>query len=124
MISYPHLGRLEVEQAEGVTVARLSVNLAWDEEGARALGAELSRLAGRPGCRRLAVDLGRVEFLPSLLLGQLVALHKTARAAGCRLVLCALSAHAALVLERTRLHRVFTICRDEEEARRAARDAG
>jgi anti-anti-sigma factor len=123
MMTYPPLGRLDVAQAGDATVARLSVDRSWTQEAVGALGAELARLAGPPGCR-LVLDLSRVEFFPSLLLGQLVALHRKVRSGGGVLVLSGLSPQVALVLERTRLERIFTICRDEEEALRALRDAG
>jgi anti-anti-sigma factor len=113
MITHPSRDLLEVRQAGGVTVARLAGGDTWDNELTAFLAARLDALTGRAG---LVVDLSRVTFLDSTLVGLLVGLHKRARQAGGRLALCGLGPHAREVLDRTRLDRVLHVYPGEAEA--------
>jgi anti-anti-sigma factor len=113
MVTYPRERLLDVRQAGGVTLARLAAGDAWDNEVTRVLAERLDGLAGRQG---LVVDLGRVIFLDSTLVGLLVGLHKRARHAGRRLALCGLGAQARAVLDRTRLDRILHVYPSEAEA--------
>jgi anti-anti-sigma factor len=68
---------LEVKALGDVTVAKVTARWLGEAE-ADALGEELSEL----GQGELQLDLGDVEYLSSMGLGTLVALHKRLRAAG------------------------------------------
>ena len=113
MVTHPRQGLLEVRQAGGVTVARLAAGETWDSEVTKVLADRLDSLAGRQG---LFVDLGRVAFLDSSLVGLLVGLHKRTRHAGGRLALCGLGPQAQAVLDRTRLDRLLHVYPGEAEA--------
>ena len=113
MITHPRQGLFDVRQAGGVTVARLAAAETWDGEGMKVLAARLDSLAGRPG---LVLDLGRVAFLDSSLVGLLVGLHKRTRHAGGRLALCGLGRQPQAVLDRTRLDRVLHVYPTEADA--------
>ena len=113
MITHPRKGLLDVRQAGGVAVARLAADESWDNEVTKFLADQLDSLAGRQG---LVVDLGRVVFLDSSLVGLLVGLHKRARQAGGRLALCGLGPQARDVLDRTRLDRLLHVYPGEAEA--------
>ena len=113
MIAHPRQHLLDVRQTGDVTVASLTPGATRDEEDMRALAAELEDLARRPG---LVLDLGRVPFLDSCLVGLLVGLHKRACHAGGRLALCGLGPQARIVLDRTRLDRFLHLYPAEADA--------
>jgi anti-anti-sigma factor len=105
---------LHARQDGGVTlVTVLATHLS--EAHAEALGAELSRLAGAASPPRLRLDLARVRFLTSTMLGQLVALHKRVRAAGGELTLVNVAGVVYEVFEVTRLNQVLDVRRPGPE---------
>ncbi len=85
------------------------------EDHAEALGEELSRLLGGAAHPRLKLDLARVRFLTSTVLGQLVGLHKRVRAAGGDLVLLNVSGEVYQLFEVTRLHQFLPVRRPGPE---------
>ena len=75
------------------------------------------------GNRHLVVDLGQVEFVDSSGLGALISALKVLRAVDGDLKLANLTEQVRLVLEITRLHRVFDAYSTAEEAARSFEDA-
>jgi anti-anti-sigma factor len=73
------------------------------------IAIELFRMASRLGRRTLSVDLGKVDFLTGMALGQLIRLHKKVLVEGGRLMLCNLSPPVYEVFEIARLHEVMDI---------------
>jgi anti-sigma B factor antagonist len=57
----------------------------------------------------IIVDLSRVEFVDSTALGALVAAYKRMAPAGRELVLCGVQPSVRIIVELTRLHRVFSV---------------
>jgi anti-anti-sigma factor len=112
----PRHCRLDVGQAGGVTVVRMTGDESHDDEGLMALRARLCDLLGRPGLTGLVLDLARVAFLDSSLVGTLVQLHKRAEASGCGLALCGLGLQARRVLGLTKLDRVLHAYDTEPQA--------
>jgi anti-sigma B factor antagonist len=81
------------------------------EANADDLGEELFRLVEGVARPRLRLDLGRVHFLTSTMLGKLVGLHKRVRAAGGELVLLNVTGYVYEVFELTRLHEFLDVRR-------------
>jgi anti-anti-sigma factor len=77
----------------------------------RLLGHELFRLVEGVARPRLRLDLARVRFLTSTVLGKLIALHKRVRSAGGELVLLNVAACVYEVFEVTRLHQFLEVRR-------------
>jgi anti-anti-sigma factor len=105
---------LHVRQAGDLTLATvLTPDLS--EANAEALGEELSRLLEGAARPRLRLDLARVRFLTSTVLGQLVGLHKRVRAAGGELVLLNVAGVVYRVFEVTRLDQLLDVRRPGPE---------
>jgi anti-sigma B factor antagonist len=101
---------LHAHKAGDVTLATV---LAEDlcEVNAQAVGQALDRLVEGVARPRLRLDLGRVHYLTSTALGNLVVLHKRVREAGGELALLNVTDPVYEVFEVTRLHRVLDVRR-------------
>jgi anti-sigma B factor antagonist len=105
---------LHARQDGGLTLATvLATHLS--EANAEELSEELSRLLGGAARPRLRLDLARVRFLTSTVLGKLVALHKRVRAAGGELVLLNVAGVVYEVFEVTRLDQLLDVRRPGPE---------
>jgi anti-anti-sigma factor len=105
---------LHARQDAGVTLATvLATHLT--EANAEGLGEELSRLAEGASPPRLRLDLARVRFLTSTVLGKLVGLHRRVRAAGGEFVLLNVAGVVYEVFEATRLNQVLDVRRPGPE---------
>jgi anti-anti-sigma factor len=80
-----------------------------DPAAAATLAEELSELARTPTPRQLLLDLSGVEYLPTSVLGGLVALHKQLRQVGGELVVCNADGTAYEVLKLARLAEVLAV---------------
>ena len=105
---------LHARQDGGLTLATvLATHLS--EADAEGLGQELSRLAEGVARPRLWLDLARVRFLTSTVLGQLVGLHRRVRAAGGELTLLNVTGDVYEVFEITRLDQLLAVRRPGPE---------
>ncbi len=95
-------GRMDIEGAEEVN---LSLNVATSEDGAL-----------------LIVDLSEVDFMSSIGIGVLVRVANAARRRGGNLVLLSPQPVVRLVLVKTHIHEVITICDMLDEAMSAVRE--
>jgi anti-anti-sigma factor len=82
-----------------------------DTATTQAVFDRLDRLAG---CRRLRLDLGRVEYLTAAALGRLAALAGRVRVAGGELVVCNARGEVRRVLDMTRLSGLLGIPQEVE----------
>ena len=108
--------RLDVVQVGDVTVVRVLDRKLLHEANINEVGRELSRLVESDGAERLLLDFGRVDFLSSAALGQLIVLDKKLKTRGGRLRLCGIRPEIREVFLLTRLDRVFDIHEDESSA--------
>jgi anti-anti-sigma factor len=105
---------LQVRQAGHLTLAVVLTD-DLSEANAEALGEELSRLLEGAARPRLRLDLARVRFLTSTVLGKLVGLHRRVRAAGGELTLLNVTGVVYEVFEATRLHQLLDVRRSWPE---------
>src|SRR5207249_3696292 len=110
---------LHVDAVSGVTVIRLAED-ALREANVGQTGKRLFRLADDLGPRGLQLDLAAVQFLTSIGLGLLVALHKRVAAAGGRLTLTGVCPLVFEVIEVTRLTQLLDVRRGGAEDAEAA----
>ena len=106
---------LDAHKAGDVTLVTVLTH-DLSEANAEDLGEELFRLAEGVARPRLRLDLARVRFLGSTVLGKLVALHKRVRAAGGELVLLNVTGDVYEVFELTRLHQFLDVRRPPRAA--------
>jgi anti-sigma B factor antagonist len=97
------IGRMDIEGNDEVN---LKLNVATAEDGVL-----------------LIVDLGEVDFMSSIGIGTLVRVANAARRRGGNLVLLDPQPVVRLVLEKTRINEVITICVTLDEAMTAVREA-
>ena len=103
---------MDMEKRDGVSVITLSGKL--NTEAAQAMKQELyDYCASKPG--DVLVDMSRVGFVSSYLIGILVACHKLLKESGHRLHLAGLDSHLRTVLEVSGLTDVFPHHETEEE---------
>lgn len=80
------------------------------------IGDELYRLVDGRACRRLILDLSKVQMLSSSALGVLIHLKKKSDAIKGKVVLCGVRKEPMKVFQITHLNKVFDIKANEEEA--------
>jgi anti-sigma B factor antagonist len=101
--------RIELSEANGVTVIRLLDHKVLDAGNIQELGDELFGLVEQEGVKSLLMDFGRVEFLSSAALNKLIMLDKKVRQHGGQLKLCNLRPEIEEVFVITRLNLLFEI---------------
>jgi stage II sporulation protein AA (anti-sigma F factor antagonist) len=107
---------LDICQQGAVTVVRLLCPNLTCEIDVSAVGKRLLRVVEELGGRRIVLNLIEVERMDSLMIGKIIALYKTARAAGGRVVLCALNPLLAEALEALHINRLLAVYATEQEA--------
>jgi anti-sigma B factor antagonist len=75
------------------------------------------------GCRKLVIDLGRVQFVDSRGCGVILSCLKHVSAAGGDLKLCQVAPSVRMVFELIRMHRICEIVNTREEAVHAFRSS-
>ncbi|MEY3457616.1 MAG: hypothetical protein RL215_773 [Planctomycetota bacterium] len=108
--------RIDIEDINGVTVARLLEKKILDEANIEALGQELFALVDKDGRKKVILDFTHVEYLSSAALGKLITMHKKMATAKGKLVLCCIQKEILEVFRITQLNKVLTLCGDLDEA--------
>jgi anti-anti-sigma factor len=116
MTLYRHV---EVSDAHGVTIVRLLDKEIRGEAASNDLEPELRQLVAPGRGTKLLLDLGRVEFVTSSAIVQLIMLNGELSAAGGRLILCSLQPAVYDAFSMMKLDTLFQI----EENQTAAIDA-
>jgi anti-anti-sigma factor len=99
----PRRRRLDVEEFGDVTAVNFTDNKILDRQSVEAIGEEILSLVDELGRKKIVLDLAKVEYLSSGILGKFIALNKRLRAAGGRLALCNINPQIYEVFEVTRL---------------------
>ena len=105
---------LDVHEARGVTVLALQGRITMDE-GDIALREAVSDLL-ETGTRNIIIDLGKITFIDSFGIGQLIGCYVTVTDQGGLLKLCDLSSRMSSILQITKLNTVFEVYSSEAEA--------
>ena len=112
----PRRRRLEVETIGDVTVVNFVDKKILDEQNIQHIGEQLFGLVEQDGLSRLLLNFGNVEYLSSAALGKLITLNKKLQAVGGRLILCNIDPQIHEVFEITKLNKLFTIHKGEQDA--------
>lgn len=108
--------RVDIEDIDGVTVARLLEKKILDEANIDALGQELFALVDKDGRTQIILDFSLVEYLSSAALGKLITMHKKVSTAGGKVVLCNIQKDILDVFKITKLDKVLTLCAKLDDA--------
>jgi anti-sigma B factor antagonist len=107
---------LEVERIGEVFVVKFTPQRILDEDLIQAIGRQLFGLMEKVDRPQLVLNFSPVSQLSGALLAKLVRACQRAKAAGGRLVLCAIDPELYEVFRITRLDKIVSIYRDEVEA--------
>ena len=105
--------RIDIEDINGVTVARLLEKKILDEANIEALGQELFALVDKDGRRKVILDFTHVEYLSS---AALITMHKKMMTAKGKLVLCSIRKEIHEVFRITQIDRILTLCGTLDDA--------
>ncbi len=108
--------RIDIEEINGVTVARLLEKKILDEANIEALGQEMFALVDKDGRKKIILDFTHVEYLSSAALGKLITMHKRTTTVKGKLVLCSIQKDILDVFKITQLNKVLTLCTDLDDA--------
>jgi anti-sigma B factor antagonist len=107
LVMYPIRDALVVVFSEPMVLDALQV---------QEIGDELYKLVDGRACRKLILDLSKVQMLSSAALGVLINLKKKSDAIKGKVVLCGVRKEPMKVFQITHLNKVFDMKANEEEA--------
>ncbi len=108
--------RLDIEEVNGVTVARFTDKKILDESNIQIIGNQLFNLVDEDHRQKIVLDFTNVEYLSSAALGKLITMDKKVKAAGGKLRLCSIRSDIKEVFKITRLDKLFQIMDDRDKA--------
>jgi len=108
--------RLDIEEINGVTIARFIDKKILDESNIQIIGNQLFGLIDTDGRKKIVLDFGNVEYLSSAALGKLITMEKKVKAAKGSMRLCNIRPDIYEVFVITRLNKLFDIRETQEQA--------
>lgn len=103
--------RLEIQDIQGVTVARWDDQPHWPEDG-----NQLLKLAEDSGPHKILVNFANVDSLQSMVIAKLLSLQKKLQMRGGSLTLCHVSPRVREVFDITRVSELLQFHPTEQEA--------
>ena len=111
-----HPAYLSLETRDDVIVAAFTVAHLDDDENIEQLGHEIFSLVDEVGCRKLVLDLSRVDRMASIVVGKTITLHRKLHRREGMLVLCGLSDTITRILATSGLLDYFNVADNVEAA--------
>ena len=111
--------RLEVEDIGDVTVVNFVDRKILDEQNIQKIGEDLFSLVDQYGRKKILLNFSKVEYLSSAALGKFISLNKKVATAGGKLVMCNINDDIYEVFEITKLNKLFTIHKGEQDGLQA-----
>lgn len=108
--------RLDIEEVNGVTIARFTDKKILDESNIQIIGNQLFSLVDEDHRQKIVLDFTNVEYLSSAALGKLITMDKKVKAAGGKLRLCSIRSDIKEVFKITRLDKLFQIMDNRDKA--------
>ena len=112
----PGTRRIEVEEVNGVTVAKFTDKKILDEGNIQLIGNQLFSLVDEDRRQKIVLDFSNVEYLSSAALGKLITMDKKVKSITGKLRLCNIRSDILEVFKITRLDKLFTIKENQEKA--------
>ena len=108
--------RIDIQQADGVTVARFKDRRLLDEATIDLVGNELYAIVDEMGCEQVILDFAEVEYMSSSALGKLIKFHKKVLSVDGSLRLCNLKPELQKIFKVLALHKVFKIDKNRDKS--------
>jgi anti-sigma B factor antagonist len=108
--------RLDIEEVNGVTIARFTDKKILDESNIQVIGNQLFSLVDEDHRQKIVLDFTNVEYLSSAALGKLITMDKKVKGGGGKLRLCSIRSDILEVFKITRLDKLFTIKENRDKA--------
>jgi anti-sigma B factor antagonist len=108
--------RLDIEDVNGVTIARFTDKKILDESNIQIIGNQLFNLVDEDHREKIILDFTNVEYLSSAALGKLITMDKKVKASGGKLRLCSIRSDIKEVFKITRLDKLFQILDNRDKA--------
>lgn len=99
---------LHIQETDRAVVAAIQCKV-FDHDSTEQLRADGKALADRSPQLPLVLDMGQVEFMPSMTLGVLIGLANRMKADDRRLVLCGISPQLRKVFKASAIEKLFEI---------------
>lgn len=107
----------DLERDGDVAVAHFVANRLTDEDNIEQLGHELIAIVEKLQHRRVILDLERIDYVTSAVIGKWIMLHRKLDREGGKLVVCGLRPTLADILGTSKLLTYFTVSADAQAAR-------
>jgi anti-sigma B factor antagonist len=108
--------RIDVEEVDGVTVARFNDRKILDETNIQIIGNQLFSLVEDEHRDKILLDFSNVEYLSSAALGKLITMEKKVKEVRGELRLCSIRPDIYEVFRITKLDKLFKIHDDRDKA--------
>ena len=119
MVSHLSRPAIELEHVGDVTLVKFGESELLDEESIQQIAAELYKLAERPECRHLVLNLDSVSKISTQMLGTFFTLHRKLKSTGGKLVVCRVDQGLREIFSLMKLPHFVTLYEDEQEALQA-----
>ena len=107
---------LRVKKQNDVAVVGFATSRILDQSNVQQLGEEFDALVEQFKLEKIVVNFAGVTYMSSAVMGKLVGLLKRSKAAGGRLILCAIEDSIFEIFEIMRFDKMFDIRKTEDEA--------
>ena len=108
--------RLDIDEVDGVTIAKFIDKKILDETNIQIIGNQLFGLVDEDGRDKIILDFSNVEYLSSAALGKLITMDKKVKSAKGKLRLCSIRPDIYEVFAITKLNKLFAIDDNQEKA--------
>ena len=107
---------ITIHNAHGISTVGFKRSSLTDEENIELLGRELFAVVEQGGCRKVILDMAKVRYVTSSVLGKLISLHRKLHRIEGRLVICNLGTEMNEIMSTSRLNQFFHLADDQSAA--------
>jgi len=107
---------LRIKKQNDVAVVSFATSRILDQSNVQQLGEEFDALVAEFKLGKIVVNFAGVTYMSSAVMGKLVGLLKRSKAAGGKLILCAIEESIFEIFEIMRFDKMFEIRKTEDEA--------
>ena len=110
------MSELMTHQRDDVLIVDFVETSILDQDKVDSVGSELKAIPDQNGIEKILVDMNRVDYMSSAMIGEFIQLEKKCKQASIALKLCNMSHELNDLFKVTRLDQIFAIYSSKEEA--------